>query len=305
VAARRQQPATPVIGFLNIASQSTAPVIGFLDWRPPRPNAPDITEFRRGLAEAGFVEGQNVSIEFRWVAGRYDQLRTLAYDLVSHQVAVSKRLDFLHKVAPQAIKVAYLSGGPRGLKDEESDAVAAARQFGLQVIIIEAPSDREIESAFASLAQRGAEALIVGVVAILLSTTKGSSHWRSATRFMRCYTSVGGLMSYDTDYADMLHQVGVDYVGPILKGAKPADLPIRQPTKFSLVINRKTAKALGLEIPEVLHELPTSERPTCRLPPALDIGQSGHWQRRARSGRHGPGSLGRTAVEFLLNDAGD
>jgi putative tryptophan/tyrosine transport system substrate-binding protein len=314
LAGSAQQPATPVIGFLNIASQSTAPVIGFLDWRPPRPNAPDITEFRRGLAEAGFVEGQNVSIEFRWVAGRYDQLRTLAYDLVSRQVAVivaagalptaraakavtatipivvaaggdpvreglaaslkrpggnvtgmtmiagelvSKRLDFLHKVAPQAIKVAYLSGGPRGLKDEESDVVAAARQFGLQVIIIEAPSDREIESAFASLAQRGAEALIVGVVAHFTFNNKrivalAERYKIPAVYPFGVYTSGGGLMSYDTDYADMLHQVGVDYVGPILKGAKPADLPIRQPTKFSLVINRKTAKALGLEIPEVL-----------------------------------------------------
>jgi putative tryptophan/tyrosine transport system substrate-binding protein len=222
-------------------AQSTAPVIGFLDWGPPRPNAPDITEFRRDLAEAGFVEGQNVSIEFRWVAGRYDQLRTLAYDLVSRQVAVivaagalptaraakavtatipivvaadpvreglaasfkrpggnvtgmtmiagelvSKRLDFLHKVAPQAIKVAYLSGGPRGLKDEESDVVAAARQFGLQVIIIEAPSDREIESAFASLAQRGAEALIVGVVAHFTFNNKRIVALAERTRFLRC-----------------------------------------------------------------------------------------------------------------------
>jgi putative ABC transport system substrate-binding protein len=300
--ARAQQPASPVIGFLN--------------WGSPAPNRPLVAAFRQGLAEVGYIEGRNVRIEFRWAEGHYDRLPTQAADLVQRQVAVivasgssgvalavkaatstipivvaaggdpvkyglaaslnrpggnvtgvtaiatdlaGKRLDLLREMVPQAKAVAFLSGGPSSLnfEDEASNVLEVARALGWQVVVVEAGSDRDIERAFATMVQRQAEALIVGVVPHFTYNSQRivelAERYKIPTIYpFRTYVVRGGLMSYNADQVDLLRQVGVDYVGRILKGAKPGDLPVRQPTKFELLINLKTAKALGLEVPPSL-----------------------------------------------------
>ncbi len=293
------------------AQQQAAPVIGYFDWDAR--NVESRAAFRQGLADAGYVEGRNVAIEYRSAEGDYNRLRPLAADLVSRQVSVilatgnmdtaraakavtatipivvaaggdavkyglaaslnrpggnvtgmtfisseiaSKRLDLLHKMAPQATTVAYLSGGPRR-DDEETDLVAAASALGLQIIVAEARNESDIEAAFASLVQRGAGALIVGTVPHFTFNGRKivglADHNKIPAIYpFRNYVGVGGLMSYGANMTDNLRRVAVDYVGRILKGANPADLPITQPAKFPLTINLKTAKTLGLEIPSTL-----------------------------------------------------
>jgi putative ABC transport system substrate-binding protein len=269
----------------------------------------------RGNADAGYVDGQNVTIEYRWAEGRYDRLPELAADLVRRQVAVivatgalptalaakaatatipivvaaggdpvkrglaaslnrpggnvtgmtwigtelvGKRLDLLHKMVPQATTFAYLSGGPRNaFEEEESNTVAAARALGLQLIVVEARSEQDIEPAFATLVQRETGALIVGVVAHFTYNSNrivalAARHKIPAMYPFPIYAFRGGLMSYGADAVSPLRQIGFEYVGPILKGANPADLPIQRPTKFELIINQKTAEMLGLEIPHLL-----------------------------------------------------
>ncbi len=290
------------------AQQQAAPVIGYFDWDAR--NVESRAAFRKGLADAGYVEGRNVAIEYRSAEGDYNRLRPLAADLVSRQVSVilatgnmdtaraakavtatipivvaaggdpvkyglaaslnrpggnvtgmtfisseiaSKRLDLLHKMAPQATTVAYLSGGPRR-DDEETDLVAAASALGLQIIVAEARNESDIEAAFASLVQRGAGALIVGTVPHFTFNGRKivglADHNKIPAIYpFRNYVGGGGLMSYGANMTDNLRRVAVDYVGRILKGANPADLPITQPAKFPLTINLKTAKTLGLEIP--------------------------------------------------------
>jgi ABC-type uncharacterized transport system substrate-binding protein len=293
------------------AQQQAAPVIGYFDWDAR--NVESRAAFRQGLADAGYVEGRNVAIEYRSAEGDYNRLRPLAADLVSRQVSVilatgnmdtaraakavtatipivvaaggdpvkyglaaslnrpggnvtgmtfisseiaSKRLDLLHKMAPQATTVAYLSGGPRR-DDEETDLVAAASALGLQIIVAEARNESDIEAAFASLVQRGAGALIVGTVPHFTFNGRKivglADHNKIPAIYpFRNYVGGGGLMSYGANMTDNLRRVAVDYVGRILKGANPADLPITQPAKFPLTINLKTAKTLGLEIPSTL-----------------------------------------------------
>ena len=172
---------------------------------------------------------------------------------------VGKRLELLHEIAPQATTVAFLSGGPasRQFEDEEGDVIAAANALKLQIIVVEARSESDIEAAFASLVQRGAGALIVGVVPHFSFNSRkivglAARHKIPAIYPFRIYVRGGGLMSYGTDPVDNLRRVAVDYVGRILKGANPADLPIAQPTKFPLAISLKTAKTLGLEVPSTL-----------------------------------------------------
>ena len=255
----------------------------------------------RGCAEVGYIDGQNVILEFRWAEGDYARLPALAANLVQRHVAVivasgssgaalavkaatstipivvaaggdpvkyglaaslnrpggnvtgvtsiatdlaGKRLDLLREMVPQAKTVAYLSGGPSSLKfeDEASNVLEAARALGWQAVVVEARRDRDLEQAFATIAQRQAEALIVGVVPhFTYSSTRIvglAEHYKIPTMYpFRIYVVRGGLMSYDADPLDLVRQVGVDYVGRILKGAKPGELPIRQPTKFELVIN--------------------------------------------------------------------
>jgi len=170
-----------------------------------------------------------------------------------------KRLDLLREMVPQAKAVAFLSGGPSSLnfEDEASNVLEVARALGWQVVVVEAGSDRDIERAFATMVQRQAEALIVGVVPHFTYNSQRivelAERYKIPTIYpFRTYVVRGGLMSYNADQVDLLRQVGVDYVGRILKGAKPGDLPVRQPTKFELLINLKTAKALGLEVPPSL-----------------------------------------------------
>jgi ABC-type uncharacterized transport system substrate-binding protein len=301
---------------LAAGAQQGGPVIGFFDWGRPLPNGRAVTAFRQGLAEAGYIEGRNVAIEYRWAEGQYERLPELAADLVQHQAAVivatgalgtamaakaatstipivilaggdpvkyglaaslyrpgsnvtgmtfittelaGKRLDLLREMAPQATKVAYLSGGPRFLRfeDEQRNILEAARAFGREVIVAEATSDRDIEAAFATIAERQAAALIVGVVPHFASNgdrivALAQRHKIPAIYPFRSYAVRGGLMSYGADIVGAFRRVGVEYVGRILKGEKASDLPVQTPTKYELVVNLKTAKALGLDVPATL-----------------------------------------------------
>jgi putative ABC transport system substrate-binding protein len=304
IAVRAQQPAMPTIGFLS----------------PLSPNRDGVAEFRRGLEEAGYVEGQNVAIEFRWANGRFARLPELAADLVRRQVDVivavgavgaalaakaatstipiviaggadpvryglvpslgrpggnitgvtsilnelaGKRLDLLLQLVPQATTVGYLVGDQSGEAGEAgeaerqytSDFLAAARAVGRQVIVLECPNNGDFEAAFATLVQRQASALVVSAYAGAQINRKkivalAALHKIPTIYPQRQYANEGGLMSYYP--AGTLHQVGLYFVARILKGAKPADLPIQQPTEFRLVINAKTAEALGLTIPLIL-----------------------------------------------------
>ena len=301
LAARAQQPAMPVIGFLGLGSS--------------RPMGRLVAAFRQGLAKAGYVEGQNVAIEFRWADfSQSARLPALAAELVHRQVAViftggfggpafaakaatstipivfayggdpvkgglvaslshpggnvtgvtainaelvSKWLSLAGDLVPQATTVGFLSGDSSYLafyEDQKSQILAAARALGRQVIILETRSDLDYEAAFKTLVQREAGALIVGAFAFRNSNEilALAARYKIPTIYpRRDYVEAGGLMSYAADYADTFRQAGV-YTGRILAGAKPADLPVMLATKFELVINLKTAKALGLEISPTL-----------------------------------------------------
>jgi putative tryptophan/tyrosine transport system substrate-binding protein len=298
--ARPQQPAMPVIGFLDFSSPES-------EWAT-------VAELRRGLKEAGYVEGQNVSIEFRWANNQPDVLPGLAADLVGHRVAViiasgplpvalaakhatstipivfmgagdpvkhglaaslnrpggnitgvagitnelaGKRLDLLRELVPEATTFGYLMGNPRAqaAEDVTNDLVVAARERGLQVIVLECRGDSDFEAAFATLVQRQPSALMVSAFPLAFANRPkvlalAALHKIPAIYAQSQYVREGGLMSYAG--VGGAHQVGFYYVPQILKGAKPADLPVQTPTRFKLTINLKTAKALGLGIPEML-----------------------------------------------------
>ena len=292
------------------AQRSSIPVIGFLSLRSSDSDARFLVSFRRGLSEAGYVEGQNATIEYRWAEGRYDRLPALATDLVRRQANAiaaittsaalaakavtttipivfemgadpvrlglvtslnrpggnvtgvtnllselgSKRLGLLRELVPRATVIATLINPDYPDAESQSrDAEGAARALGLQFIIVRASTEREMETAFATMAQQGAGALLVGpdtffaeqrdrIVALAARHAIPTLYWR------REFAQAGGLMSYGSDLADAFRVVGI-YAGRILKGEKPGDLPVQRPTKFELVINLKTAKALGLTIP--------------------------------------------------------
>jgi ABC-type uncharacterized transport system substrate-binding protein len=300
LAARGQQPAIPVIGLLNASS--------------PEALTDRLRAFRNGLKEAGFIEGENVAIEYRWVEGQYDRLPALATELVRRQVAViaatggspvalaakaatatipivftvgedpvkvglvaslgrpggnatgvnflaaelgSKQLGLLHELVPAAVRVGLLVN-PRVPQTElaTKDVAAAASAIGLQIEVVEASDSREIEAAFRTLVRNRADALVVGPDPFFASrrlqlATLATRHAIPAVYNIREYAEVGGLMSYGTGQTEAYRQVGI-YTGKILKGAKPADLPVVQPTKFELVINLPTARALGIEVPPTL-----------------------------------------------------
>ena len=300
LAARAQQPALPVIGFVNGGSADAS--------------AGRVPAFRRGLSETGYIEGQNVKVEYHWLDGRYDRLPALMADLVRRRVAViatpgdpaaavaakaatvtipivfgvaddpvklglvatlarpggnatgfnlflqevvEKRLALLHQLVPKAVRVAVLLNPTNGEGEVTlRDVRQAASAIGLQIQIVNATTIGEIDAAFAALAQQRADALFVAPDPFFSSrrvqfATFAARDKIPATYAQREYVAAGGLMSYGTDIADMYHQVGV-HTGSILKGAKPADLPVVQPTKFELVINLTTARALGITIPETL-----------------------------------------------------
>jgi ABC-type uncharacterized transport system substrate-binding protein len=301
LAARAQQPAMPVVGFLDSRSQDTA---------VDRLNA-----LRRALKETGYVEGENVTIVYRWAEGRYDRLPELAADLVRRRVAViaalggvpsvmaakaatttipvvflvsedpvslglvaslarpggnltgvnffnaeltAKRLELLRELVPAATRVAVLVN-PANAETTESvlrDVAAAARTMGLQIKAFNASTSPEIDAAFASLVRERPDALFVAGDGFFLSRRVQLAnltvrHAIPAAFSVRQYVEAGGLMSYGSDPLDMYRQIGV-YTGSILKGAKPADLPVVQSTKFELVINAQTARMLGLNVPPTL-----------------------------------------------------
>src|SRR5205807_211429 len=217
LAARAQQPTMPVIGFLRDTSLADATYL--------------VAAFRQGLKEAGFIEGQNVAIEYRSAEDQPHRLPTIV-------AAMSEN-----------------SSSP-DIEAERRDLLAAAQAIGQQLIVLDVSSDREIETAFTTLVQRGAGALHVGTGAFMNSQrerivalaaryrTPAIYNWREAV-------AAGGLMSYAPSITDAYRQAGI-YAGRILKGEKPGDLPVMLPAKFEFVINLKTAKALGLEIPDKL-----------------------------------------------------
>ena len=296
------------------AQQTAMPVIGFLD--SGEANARRESAFRQGLADAGYIEGRNVAIEFRWANAQFAQLRPMADDLVRRQVAVivaaaagtsglaakaatstipiviatgvdpakfglvaslarpggnvtglaymanelaGKRLDFLHDLVPSVTTIAYLAGGQQFASEQQdtSDLLAAAQALTRKVIVYDCRSDSDLDAALATLEQRPAGALIVGLFPLAWHNRRRIIALAARHKIPAIYPAVGfaragGLMSYAAADSPLFRQVAVDYVGKILKGANPADLPVQRPTKFELVVNLATAKALGLSIPPAL-----------------------------------------------------
>ena len=274
-----------------------------------------VVPFLQGLAEAGYVEGQNVALEYRWAEGRYDRLPELAADLVRHRVSViavpastpaslaakattttipivfsvgddpirlglvaslarpggnatgvnffiaelaAKRLGLLHELVPGATRVAVLVNPTDAIRTESNvrDVEAAARALGLQIHVFNASTVGEIDATFTAIVRERFDALFVVPDAFFANrrvqlATLAARHAIPAAHAQRDFVEVGGLMSYGTNLADARRQVGI-YTGRVLKGEKPADLPVLQPTQFELVINVTTAKALGLEVPPTL-----------------------------------------------------
>ena len=299
LAARAQQPRMPVVGVLDGGSAEKRFGASFL----------------QGLAEAGYVEGQNVALEYRWAEGRYDRLPELAADLVRHRVSViavptstpaslaakattttipvvfsvgddpvklglvaslarpggnatginffiaelaAKRLGLLHELVPGATRLAVLVNPADAICTESNvrDLEAAARALGLQIHVLNASTIGDIDTAFTALLRERLDALFVVPDAFFANrrvqlATLAARHAIAAAYAQRDYVEVGGLMSYGTNLADARRQVGI-YTGRILKGENPADLPVLQPTRFELVINVTTARALGLTVPPTL-----------------------------------------------------
>jgi len=290
------------------------PVIGFLNPTSSDTNADRLRAFREGLKHSGYVEGENVRIEYRWAENQVDRLPMLAAELVRQRVNViattggevvalaakaatttipivfgvtedpvpsglvashsrpggnatgvnflvtelgSKQLGLLHELIPAAARVGLLVN-PQSRTTERAirDVPAAASAMGLQVDIVQASDSREIESAFGTLVHNKADALLVGPDPFFASrrlqlAILAARHVLPAVYNVREYPETGGLMSYGTNVRDAYRQIGV-YVGRVLKGAKPADLPVVQSSKFELVINLPTARALGIEVPPTL-----------------------------------------------------
>ena len=297
LAARAQPAANPVIGFLNGAS--------------PDLSAHLVRPFHEGLGEAGFVDGRNVTIEFRWANGQYDRLPALAADLVGRQVTViaatstptglpakaatstipivfvtgsdpvelglvasmnrpggnltgvttlavelgQKRMELLHELVPKATLIAGLVNptGPN-LETVLRDLRAAARTLGLPLHILHASSERDFDTVFANLAQLRAGALVIGTDTFFNSRSPQIAaltvrHAVPAIYQYREFAAAGGLLSYAGSITDAYRLAGV-YTGRVLKGEKPADLPVQRSTKAELFVNRKTAKRLGITIPQ-------------------------------------------------------
>jgi putative ABC transport system substrate-binding protein len=250
LAARAQQAAMPVVGFLNSLQ------IG-----------QDIDAIRQGLRETGFVDGRNVTIEGRWAEGQYDRLPALAADLVRRQVAVLATTGgdlpaLAAKAATSTIPIVFgigsdpVKAGLVASLNRPGGNMTAGQAIGRHVVVFHATNEQDFETAFASLVRDKADALVLGGDPFF--TSRREQLIALARRYQivamyqwREFALAGGLMSYGTNLMDMVRQVGT-YAGRILKGEKSADLPVMQPTKFELVINLKTAKALGLQIPDKL-----------------------------------------------------
>ena len=299
-AARAQQPAMPVIGFVNTASRQ-----GY---------EPQVAAFLKGLGEAGYVEGRNVAIEYRWAEGHVDRLPALVADLVHRQVAViaattlpaavaakaatttipivfevgddpvglglvasldrpggnvtgvtqlnvvvaPKRLELLHELVPTARVFALLVDPTDAAIAETNtrDTQAAASKLGLELHVLNASTERDFDTVFADLIRLRAGGLVIGNGAYFVAQSRQLAELAArdtvpAVHSTREFVAAGGLMSYGSSLADSYRQVGV-YTGRILKGEKPAELPVQQATKVEFYINLKTAKALGLNVPNTL-----------------------------------------------------
>ena len=300
-----------------LAAQAQPPtmlVIGFLSARSPGESMEVLAAFHQGLREAGFVEGQNLLIAYRWAEGRYDRLHALAAELVDLRVAllfaaggppaifaakaatstipivfsgtsdpvrlglvaslnrpggnvtgmslftltlVAKSVGLLHELLPTATVAAYLVNPSNpSAKIEAKDAQAAASAMGIQLHVLNASTNEDLDAAFAGLVKLRAGGLIVPAEAFFDShrdrlVALSARHAVAAIYPWRDYVVAGGLMSYGSSLTDSYRRAGI-YAGRILKGERPADLPVQQPTKFELVINLKTAKALGLTVPQSL-----------------------------------------------------
>jgi putative ABC transport system substrate-binding protein len=297
------------------AQQLSPPVIGLLVAGTPEAFAPLIAAFRKGLNETGYVEGQNVAIEYRWANNENNQLPELAADLVRRRVAVivspvsttaalaakaatttipvvfsagadpvqaglvaslnrpggnvtgvhflaaalgAKRLGLLHELRPEAARFALLvnPSNPVTAQTMINDVTAAGATIGRQIEVVTAGSYRDIDTAFAALVQKRADALLVMPDPMFLTrrvqlATLATRHALPAIYPLREFAEAGGLMSYGSNQTERFRQVGI-YAGRILKGEKPANLPVMQATVFELVINLQTARALGLDIPATL-----------------------------------------------------
>jgi putative ABC transport system substrate-binding protein len=303
VTARAQQPAMPVIGWLDS---------GWADLQ-----AGLVRAFRQGLGETGYVEGRNVAIEYRWAEGQYDRLPALAADLVRRHVTViatsggtppalaakaatttipivfrlgtdpvqaglvaslnrpgsnltgasvlnvavvPKRMELLHELVPTATVMAVLINSTNSNAETQlKDAQAAARTLGLQLHVLYASTEREFDAVFAALIQQRAGGLVIAADPFFSGRLEQLAaltlrHVVPAIHQLREFPAAGGLMSYGAPTIDSSRLAGA-YAGRILKGEKPADLPVIQPTKFELVINLKTAKALGLTVPASMQQL--------------------------------------------------
>ena len=295
------------------AQQRAMPVIGYLDASSPGASAPRIAIFRQGLAEAGYVEGRNVAIEYRGAEGQYDRLPEMAAELVRRQAAVivantipaavaakaatktipivfyvagdrvklglvaglarpggnatglnnflaelgAKHLGLLRELLPTAARIGLLVNPTNpNVEGATKDVTAAAPAIGVEIEVVQASDSREIEAAFATLVRNRADALVVGPGPFFASrrlqlATLAMRHAIPAVYNAREFVEAGGLMSYGTNLTEVHRQLGA-YAGRILKGDKPAELPVVQSTKFEFVINLITAKALGLEVPPTL-----------------------------------------------------
>jgi putative ABC transport system substrate-binding protein len=300
--------------FVAPAPAETVPVIGFLNSASRDPFTQQLAAFHRGLGETGYIEGQNIAIEYRWAEGRYDRLRMLAADLIRlktalivatggttpehaaraesatipivvvsgsdpvqlrveasarpgprnvtgvtvyHTQLAVKRLDFLRELAPRVTKLAFLVNPDLVLTAIETrDVEAAARDAGLQLLVIKASAESELAPAIAAAVQDGADTFLVSADAFFTSrrvqiVALAARHALRALYPWREYVEAGGLMSYGPRLSEAYHNVGL-YAGRILKGATPAELPIQLPQKSEFVLNLRTAKALGLAIPPLL-----------------------------------------------------
>jgi putative tryptophan/tyrosine transport system substrate-binding protein len=301
LAARAQQPAMPVIGFLHSASAAAYAHL--------------VAAFHKGLSEAGYSEGQNVAIEYRWSEGHNERLPALAAELVRRQVAVivtpgstaatlaakaatptipivflsavdpvktglvaslnrpggnvtgvsdigvelaAKRLGLLHELLPGAARFALLVNpdNPGITEAFVTEAQTAASAIGRQIEVVTASTNGDIDRAFATLVNKRADAFLVSTDALFVTrrvqlVTLAARHAVPAMYFRREFAEAGGLMSYGSNLADQFRQNGI-YAGRILKGEKPAEMPVQLPTKFEFVVNLQTAKALGIDVPTTL-----------------------------------------------------